>query len=677
MKQNILKIFKNETFLALLLIFLTTLISYGNSIPKLGFYHDDWYLLWSGVSRGAQSIISLFSSDRPFMGVIYSLVYRILGDSYLNWHLYALAWRFIGGVAFFWILRLIWPEQRYLTTLMATLFVIYPGFLSQPNANTKQNHLYGFGTALLSIALMLQALKASTRKRELILKFLSVVLTANYLFIYEYMIGLEGMRLVLLGYLLFQQGFKNILALTQKILKNWWPYPLVMAVFVYWRLFIFESTRKATDAGKLLNDYSGNFRNMSLRLIIETAKDFLDTSIFAWFVQPYQLFANALYSKLGWALFIALIVVGLVWMYSFFFKKWWGSGNTEEKTSLLTRDFLLLGGFTVICAVLPVVLSGREVDLGDPYKSYGLHPIGGVIMIVSGFLLMIKPNFRKLILLGLVGISVSGQVLNANYWQMLWEYQRQTWWQLTWRAPDLKDDTVVMVYMPDGYLMQQDYEMWGPLNLIYRPIMSDAPALQARVLNSNTIYDVLRRKTDKRFDRDVKVDANYNNLLLISFPSTTSCIHVIDGILPVYSENESLLTKQIGAYSQIDRIVVSEKSHVPPHQIFGPEPNRNWCYYYQKASLARQSGNWEEIVSLFEQANALNLVPADRSEFFPFIEAFVNLGRYKEAKNLYVRSFKDNVKMRMPLCNALGKNPNYPPEFRYDYKTITELICGS
>src|ERR671924_1170373 len=104
MKQSIQRLFKSETFIAALLIFLTTVITYGVSIPKLGYYHDDWFVLWSGQARGADSLIPLFSTDRPFMGVVYSVVYRFLGDSIINWHLYALLWRFIGGVGFFFVL---------------------------------------------------------------------------------------------------------------------------------------------------------------------------------------------------------------------------------------------------------------------------------------------------------------------------------------------------------------------------------------------------------------------------------------------------------------------------------------------------------------------------------------------------------------------------------------------
>ncbi len=255
MKQTIQKLFENETFLATLLILLTTVITYGVSIPSLGYYYDDWYLLWSGHARGAESIVSLFSTDRPFMGVIYSYDYRLLGDNILSWHLYALLWRFICGLAFFWILRLIWPKQKYITTLMAVLFIVYPGFLSQPDANTKQNHLFGFGTGLLSIAFMLQALKTNSRVGKILCSLISIVLTANYLFIYEYMIGLEGMRLILLGVTLFQNGFTELRAFLKSIIRIWWPYPLVMAGFLYWRLFIFEGSRNATDANQLALNY--------------------------------------------------------------------------------------------------------------------------------------------------------------------------------------------------------------------------------------------------------------------------------------------------------------------------------------------------------------------------------------------------------------------------------------
>jgi hypothetical protein len=66
MNKTLARFFKNETIIAILLVFLTTAITYGSSIPRLGYYYDDWYLLWSGQVRGAASIVSLFSWEIAF-----------------------------------------------------------------------------------------------------------------------------------------------------------------------------------------------------------------------------------------------------------------------------------------------------------------------------------------------------------------------------------------------------------------------------------------------------------------------------------------------------------------------------------------------------------------------------------------------------------------------------------
>jgi len=677
MKQTIQQLFKNETFTAILLIFFTTALTYGPGIPKLGFYYDDWYLLWSGQSRGAASLVSLFSTDRPFMGVVYSVIYRFLGDTIINWHLYAFLWRFIGGLAFFWILRLIWPNQKYLTTLMTVLFMVYPGFLSQPNAGTKQNHLYGFGTALLSIAFMLQAIKTSNKAWKIVCSLLSVVLAVNYLFIYEYMIGLEGMRLILLGFVLYQLGITKIQPLAKEISKRWWPYVIVATGFLYWRLFIFVGARNATDVSKLTGNYLNDMRHMVIRLVFETGKDFLGTSMFAWFVHPYQLISNVPYSILGIAILTAGSVIGLVLFYLFLLKRWQGVDLNTEEIPNPSKEFIWIGAIIILCAIVPVIISGRNVDLTDAYKSYGLHPIGGVALFVTGLVLLLPSKPRQFALIALIGISVVTQVLNTDYWQKLWDYERGTWWQLSWRAPDIKDDSLVMAYFPPGYRLQQDYETWGPVNLIYRPGTASTPAIQAEVLTGDTAYDILKREVRFNHDRDIGIRRDFNNLLLISIPSPSSCMHVIDGSLPVYSESETLLIQQVGGYSHVDRIVPSDTAPVPPAQIFGPEPAHDWCYYYQKASLARQMGDWHEVGRLYDQVLDLNLEAGDASELIPFFEGLVNLGRYDDAKALYNKEIKGREKLRFPLCTFLAKDPGYPPEFQYDYQMIFTILCKS
>jgi hypothetical protein len=416
---------------------------------------------------------------------------------------------------------------------------------------------------------------------------------------------------------------------------------------------------------------------MSMRVILETAKDFLDTTIFAWFVEPYQLLSLAPHSNLAFALLIAGLVAALVLLYMFLFKKWWGADYNEAETPRLMKDFIWIGALVVLCAIAPVILSDRQVELYDPYKSYGLHPIPGVVLFVVGIVLMLQPKFRRLILIALVGISVSTQILNADYWAEYWKIQREMAWQMTWRAPDIKADTLVMAYISGGFNPQQDYEIWGPLNLIYNPEPAKAPAIQAEVLNTDTAYSILKEDVLNNHVRDIKLHRDFNNLLLLSIPSSISCLHVIDGQLPVYSASESLLVEKVGTYSHVDRIVPTGPSPIPPRSIFGAEPAHDWCYYYQKASLARQSGNWEEIGKLYDQIRELGLETDDKSEMIPFFEGLVNSGRYEDAKALYREEIKGQNEMRFPLCTFLAKDPGYPPEFGYDYQKVSELLCKS
>ncbi|HSB01592.1 MAG TPA: hypothetical protein VLE49_13155, partial [Anaerolineales bacterium] len=382
------------------------------------------------------------------------------------------------------------------------------------------------------------------------------------------------------------------------------------------------------------------------------------------------------YSNLMFALLIAVLVVALVLLYILVFKKWWGADLDETETPRLVKDFAWLGALIILCAVVPVILSDRQVELYDAYKSYGLHPIPGVILFVVGIVLMFQPKFRRRILIALILISVTTQLLNADYWKQYWETQRSMWWQMTWRAPDIQDDTLVMAYSA-GFNPQQDYEIWGPLNLIYNPDPAQVPAIQAEVLNFDTSYSILRGEVLNNYVRDIKLHRDFNNVLLLTVSSSSSCIHVLDGRLPVYSAREPLLVQQVGKYSHIDRIIPTGTAPVPPSSIFGSEPEHGWCYYYQKASLARQNGDWEEVSKIYDQARKLDLETRDKSEMMPFFEALVNLGRVEDAKALFTKEIKGQSEMRLQLCTSLAKDPGYPPEFRYDYKTIREMLCGS
>ncbi len=671
--SRINKILSHESWLAYLLVTLVTLITYGPLISQLGYYQDDWYMLWSGQARGAASIIDLFTTDRPFMGVIYSLEYRLLGDHLLYWHLWALLLKLVGVWALLYLLRVLWPGRKFATTAITLIFIVYPGYLSQPISTTFQNHLFTYGAAILSMALLVAAVQTEDRTRRTLLYLLSLVCTALYLPVYEYMIGLEAVKLVFLWLALQQKGQQPTRPQVIRTGKWYAPFALVVAAFVYWRFFIFERTRKATSEIAILGSFATGSLRPLLTLVVDTAKDFMDTVVYAWGVPPYRLFADASYGSLGLALLWAGLAVLLAAAYLRLVRSETPTASDDSGFSLW---LVLAGIFAVVFTLLPVEMAGREV-LYNGFERYTLQATLGVGLLFTGLLLAVQPRLRTPLLLCILALGVSTHILNAADWARTWQMQRQAWWQLTWRAPDISDDTLVMLYFPQNRRLQQDYESWGPLNMIYNPGPAESPDIQSEVLNGETAYDVLQQVEHENQVREVPVWQDFHNLLLLTVPSGYSCLHVIDGQLPVYSEYEDLLVKQVGEYSVPERIITNGSAPTPPASIFGAEPEHGWCYTYQLASLARQNGDWETIARLGDEAIAAGLEPLDKSEWVPFIEAYANLGRYEDARHIFNQDIKGRRELRLPLCRSLAADPGYPPEFGYDYESIYTILCDS
>jgi len=481
----------NRFVVAIGIVFFTAVLTYAIWFPRLGFFYDDWYMVWSGVTRGPNSLYPMFLVDRPFMGIIYAITYRFLGESPLGWHIYALLWRIAGAGAFYWILSIVWPKLRGWLVLAAVLFVVYPGFLALPNAATKVNHLTGFGVALFSIAFTLKAMQIRSKPWKWVLTALALCSTAFHLWIYEYMIGLEVMRISLMVWMHWQ-GRVSQLTAVRKVARTYLPYLLVVVIFLIWRFFFFDSSRMATDVEGMLGSYQADFVGLALRLIFQTLKDFFSVLVFAWGVRGYHLLSGASNTEIVAAILAALVTVLVVSGYLHIARRNPAIEHGPEPETPSPRTLIAFGALIALAAVLPVVLSLRYLNLMDPYKAYALHPSPGAIIFLLGIAMMFKPKFRTVLLVGLIAFSVATQTLNVQEWGRLWEVHRNFWWQVSWRVPDFKDDTLLVGYAPSGFAFQQDYEIWGPANLIYRP---DTPRIliQSEVLDQHTALSILLR----------------------------------------------------------------------------------------------------------------------------------------------------------------------------------------
>ena len=133
--------------------------------------------------------------------------------------------------------------------------------------------------------------------------------------------------------------------------------------------------------------------------------------------------------------------------------------------------------------------------------------------------------------------------------------------------------------------------------------------------------------SQKEFRRGIATHSDPSDLLVLTQPTPTACVRVIDGAQPELSSADPGEIQLVASLSRLDRIITDTKPAIPPKVVFGPEPEHGWCYSYQKANLARQQGDWERVAELGETAWQSKLLPEDPVEYFPFLQAYAILER--------------------------------------------------
>ena len=623
-----------------LLILLAALIIFLPLMTQLGYYRDDWHVAWSGYVHGPGRIWDEHKIDRPFMGLVYAATYKVLGDSPLAWQFYAFFCRLVGAFFLFVLLRIIWSQQRAATFLMTTLFLIYPGFLQLPTASSYQAHLVGLASGLCSLLLTVLAMRAAKPTLRVALVLGAVLTGAVCYWMIEWMIGIEGVRLALVGYLFYRDHPGSVREKNWKILTTLLPNLLTLAGFLYWRFFIFQSTRAATDIGLLAAAYTRDPFTMLVRLGYEILKGTLDAVVLAWFVPFYDLTTGLDLLTFTKALLVTAAVLVVLFIP---LKKILSRPTVDDAQSAETvhpnwsLHAIWLGLFISVVAVLPVIVANRNVELRNTFDRYTLLASVGAAMAVVGFLFhyIQKTIIRTLLLGALIAFSAMTHYGNAVYFSRFWEYQRQLWWQLSWRAPDLLPETTIVATLPGGYRLAEGYEIWGPANILYDPTFSAGSLkVSGEVLNSETLVNIQNRERYGRTFRRFEYMLDFSRALVLSLPSGGRCLQVYDGQDLAFPENEDAAVRLIAANSRVDQIQIDAQNRVPPEVIFGTEPVHGWCYYYQKAALARQRQDWQQVVALAEEAAARDLSPADAVEWMPFYEAYARLGMFDEANEI-------------------------------------------
>ncbi len=318
------------------------------------------------------------------------------------------------------------------------------------------------------------------------------------------------------------------------------------------------------------------------------------------------------------------------------------------------KPLVWVGLALTAAGVLVPVLANRDIRFETILDRYTLIAIIGVaIFWVSLIFAALKPHARIIAISVLIFVGIFTQINSAAHYRDFWNIQKQLWWQLTWRAPDLQEDTVLFAALPEPYKFADDYEVWAPANLIYNTGNSSI-TIKANILNQETYYSLASGLKDERNMRTIYFTRDYANALVISFPDTTSCMRLLDSSNLELSPLDTPLVAAAGQFSNINQVITQGETKQPIASIFGHEPVHGWCYYYQKASLARQNGDWAKIIKLQNEIESTHLEPSSLVEWLPFLEARYRLGQLDEAGMIAAR-IKKSPEQVSALCAEISR----------------------
>ena len=622
------QLLSRQTWFLIAILFVVTALTYLPLVNKIGYLNDDWYLMYDASTQGSQFLHEVWRSDRPGRALFMIPLFELFGTNPLPYHISMFVFRFFGGISLLWVLRMLWPKRYFFTISAAILFTIYSGFLSQTNAIDYQSHILALFLAVISIALTIRSVLTPSLKTRSLLTGGSILLGWLYLSQMEYFIGLEVFRLAILLMLVLRKKQVSLWQTLTRTFFQWLPFATIPMGFLAWRLFFFEADRRAIDVGFQLGQLFSS-PLAGLWWLVYLIQDVFEVMLVAWGYPLYTI-ANQMRLRdtlIGFGLSVLAVVVvgvGLNW------GKQEEMGIEERSSSGWMREEYWVGLATIIGGLIPIILANRHVSFPD-YSRYTLPASIGVVIVMAAIIDQLTSYpLRVMVVSFFVAVSVLIHHANAVRAVNDTEVIRDFWWQVSWRAPQIREGTTLVASYP-GVGIQEDYFIWGPANFIYYPYKQDQVPIEiklpAAVLTNDVVLNIMTGKGTETPERRGNIfTRNFDEVLFIVQTSKDSCVRVIDGNAPDLSSLDSHRTMLVAEYSQIDRVITDVTRHIPPQVVFGDEPLHEWCYYYQQASLARQNGEWEKISEIYKEALKLGLYPNDSVEWMPFTQAFMVLG---------------------------------------------------
>ncbi len=657
--------FDSRFFPAFLL--LITLLAFGLLIPWLGFYWDDWAKILVSRLWGLGAYFAYYADDRPASSLTHILFTPLVGESPLGWQALNLILRWLSAWGMFWALNGLWPNARRQNAAAALLFLVYPVFLQQPAAVTFFQQWLQLALFFFSLGAMIVAVRGSGGKARAWTVASLAAMAANFS-VTEYFVSLELVRPLILWYLAGDAGAIRRDRLAQTI-RAWLPYAVGFAAYAVWRLFVFipptgSDPYRAETIYNFVADPPGTLRTLAWtalvdlhHIVIGSWASLLSTDPPALVITQWGFIAAGLLAAL------AVTVVLLRLDHS--------QGDTPGPSRPWLGQALALGLLALLLGPIPAWITGRQVVFDFHSNRHAMGAMFGAgLLFTAGIDWLAHRRLQKALALGvLVGFCVTLHLQIGNDYRWIWTEQQRFFWQIAWRAPGLEPGTALLTeYEP--FPNQGLFSTSAALNLLYsQPGVESGETLGYWVYTLHPRYtkppDTFDRPLNSTF-RTLHFEGSLDDSLLVyRDPRFTNCVWVLserDRLLPYLPS----LVRHFLPASNLSRIRAEGTPGYPPEDLFGAELEHGWCWYFEKAELAVQQGDWDTAARLGDEAQADGFHPDDsRSnsprEWMPVIEAYARTARGEEALDLAAFALTVDPNYQAAMCALWDGLEGVPP----------------
>jgi hypothetical protein len=624
-----------KRFLPALVLFLVAVLAYGLLSLRLGFYWDDLPITWIRYTLGPEALTRYFSTNRPVWGLLHQVTTRLIPQVPAYWQVFALLWRWLGAVVVYLIVAKLWKDKGRLALGVSLLFLVYPGF-NQHWAAYLYSHFYiVLFFFLFSFLCMLLAIEKP--QRYWAGTAAGLFFSALNLWMMEYFYVLELARV---GFILTALRDENLTLLQRlkRTLSLWTPYLTVFTLAVLSRLFIFNNQVYGISL-------TSQLRSAPLETLIALARNIKKTLELvlrdAWF-KMFELpdVANAESILQSYYLVVAVAVIVAVAGFLLVPRE---AVKNLRKNILDSLWMIGLGGLSLLLAGGPFWMIGFTPSLNWPASRFTLPFILGVALILAGFISLLPwEKLRIVLLVSLVSMAAGKQYLTSHDYLQDWETQKNLFWQMSWRAPSIAPDTLVL--MNEGALdFYADNSLSAALNWIYAPD-NHSDRIQYLLFYPTTRF----RNALPDIETDIPIYYDYlagefngNTSQTLSFYyAPPGCLRLLDSEVERLNRliPENSLMRYAARLTVPDLILEEPRAVMPV--AYGPEPGYGFCFYYQKADLARQFKRWDEVVEFSDIALSFGEHPYEPAEHLLFIEGYAHAGQWERALDLSERAFE-------------------------------------